>query len=358
VSAFLDELARALAEPMPRSRAIRVLGMTVASAAVPLLRPKPAAARYSRAFRPSCHTAHCPSGNPPDPDDPYTLLCKCNEKPTGSPIEPTMCNKICCDPCQHECECLPGAVRCKPKAGAVAGAVHCGSKCCGNNEYCANAARSKCCPDNPRKDYCDATDRGSGKYVDLCCVPGECCRDDGPLQAGKPKASCCPRERCCKGECCGPQQKCVNGSCKCKDPKKQQCGKDCCSKEKGKEQPCCDNQICCEHGRTCCGIDCCDPKTQKNCCQLGKGTKCCPVGLDCCGPTCCGSTETCLRGGPKPACCEFDQVFSGRCCPKGTVATKNGCCPPTSTHCCQGKKCAPLKPGFPTFCVEGKCAPL
>jgi hypothetical protein len=357
---------------MPRSRAIRILGMAVASATVPLLRPKPAAARYSRVLTRSCHEAHCPLGHPPNPNDPYTLLCKCNEKPTGSPVEPLMCNQICCDPCVHECECLPGAVRCKPKSGvrgltrrSSAREGSCGTLCCGPDEYCANPARSKCCPDNPRKDYCSATDRGSGKYVDVCCTPGECCFNNGPLQAGTPKATCCPQDRCCKGECCGPQQTCVKGVCKCKDPKKKKCGKDCCSTGKDNEQPCCGNdvdKICCAVGTTCCGIDCCQPKTQTNCCRTGKGSRCCPKERECCGKQCCDSREgeTCHRGGQEPQCCAPDRVFLGLCCPRPLVATRNGCCPPNRPNCCDAQDCPAPKPGqhFPNICVNGKCGAL
>ena len=96
MSEFLDELARTMAKPMPRSRAIRMLGMAVASAALPALRPNAAA---GRSFTPSCHHARCGAGE---------LLCKCHVKPqTGNPVEPTMCNFICCDPDLHTCACPP-----------------------------------------------------------------------------------------------------------------------------------------------------------------------------------------------------------------------------------------------------------
>src|SRR5205823_8912207 len=114
----------------------------------------------------SCHTAHCPLGNPPNPNDPFTLLCKCHETPiVGVGGETTMCNRICCDPCLHECDCPPGAAACKPKharglarRSAVREGSCGGTLCCGPNEYCASPARGKCCPENPRKDLCTGQD--------------------------------------------------------------------------------------------------------------------------------------------------------------------------------------------------------
>ena len=57
MSELLDELARAMSNPMPRSRAVRVLGVALASAAVPLLRPRTAAALSSSELSTSCHGA-------------------------------------------------------------------------------------------------------------------------------------------------------------------------------------------------------------------------------------------------------------------------------------------------------------
>ena len=134
VSQLLDELARAMSRPMPRSRAVRLLGVTVASLAVPALRPKPARAHHERTLATACHKARCP-GSPPSPADPYTLLCKCNEKPIqGVGGETTICNWLCCDPKHYECVCEPGQATCKPKPCEE----QCGEKCCREGEYCAS----------------------------------------------------------------------------------------------------------------------------------------------------------------------------------------------------------------------------
>lgn len=50
---FFDNLARTLASPMPRRRAVRVLGAAVVVATLPGLRPRSALARSSKECNPA-----------------------------------------------------------------------------------------------------------------------------------------------------------------------------------------------------------------------------------------------------------------------------------------------------------------
>jgi hypothetical protein len=133
---FLDSVARALAEPMPRRNAVRVIGISLVSLAVPGLSPRMAQAAMpsprARALAASPKRAGtCPPGGwkecqynrqlccPPD-----RLAC-CSEKSPASgqhgcceTEEHCCCGNTCCDPVQEACICpVPGGVggACAPK---------------------------------------------------------------------------------------------------------------------------------------------------------------------------------------------------------------------------------------------------
>ncbi len=345
----LDDLARSLAKPMPRRQAVRVLGVALVSAAVPgSLRPSAASAGRRG-------SAECPPKPtcPRESDPKLTKFCgvvnigndKCVKYRYRCCGEAdSCCDAGCCPPC-NECMGEGEDAKCRPKTGVQA---------------------------------CTAYDPGSKKSEVKCCPPSECCFDNGPFGKGQLKVACCPRERCCGGECCGPKQTCVNGKCKCDDPKKKRCGKDCCKKG----QPCCDGKICCrKEGGTCCGIDCCDPKTEQNCCKQGTGSRCCPKGLTCCGKECCDPKESVCTRSPVPECCDKAQVMGDKCCPRGTIPMKTVCCPPeraigktrccpegtvvrglnTNPTCCPRDNpdcCGDLGCLPPTICINGTCRRL
>lgn len=329
MSEFFDELARSLAKPMPRSRAVRMIGAAVVSAAVPVALRLPAA-RAGRRGSTAC---------PPKPTCPRQ----------GDPNFPKFCGvlNIGNDGCEkYRYRCCGEADSC------------CDAGCCPPCNECIGKGDDATCKPKTGVQVCRAYDPGSKKSEVKCCPPTECCFDTGPFGKGQVKVACCPRERCCGGECCGPKQTCVKGKCKCNDPKKKRCGKDCCTKG----QPCCEGKICCrKEGGTCCGIDCCDPKTEQNCCEQGTGTRCCPKGLTCCGKECCTKPDRCIRG-PKPACCGWENYLSevGLCCPPGTTGLFNVCCSvELGKDCCKGVTCPPPKPGQPpTVCVNGACKSL
>ncbi|MFN0153589.1 MAG: hypothetical protein ACKVUT_04355 [Gaiella sp.] len=147
MSAFLDELARTLATPMPRSRAFRILAGAVVAAAVPALRPQRASAHASvPALTTGCEPKQC---KPPEP-----FLCACR----GS--KPSNCNSVC-GVAGSTCCCFmkggdlisliacPPGYRCDPPRESCACIRPCGSSCCKPDEECRNGtcAKKVCGPD-------------------------------------------------------------------------------------------------------------------------------------------------------------------------------------------------------------------
>jgi hypothetical protein len=349
MSEFLDELARSLAKPMPRSRALRLLGGAVAAAAVPSLRTSPARGASRRPARvANCGDNPCTGSTP--------VICDC-----PSPVNPKVCFHACgaegCTCCCYPdaqgntgANCCPPGYRCghPGEASCVLCAVPCGSGCCKSDEYCADKSTSLCCLkgnqpcgdhccgpkqvclDASRSLCCKAGERACESYrtagqtaptVAVCCPAepkGYCARDASA-------AKCCPRPSVlCNGECCERPKQCLPGKkgklvCKCTS----------------KEEPCGDT--CCAEGKKCCP----------------DSSHCCPTGETCCGETfCCKSGEHCAPQsfsralqdvspasartiGPK-VCCRGSAFTGTRCCPPGEIAVKR----PGG-----GLQCAPLNKG-------------
>lgn len=329
MSEFLDELARTLAKPMPRSKAVRVLGGALVTAAVPLLRAAPG------------------SGAPRQPVQ-YPQPKKCADYHAG----PT-CPKLCCRDCppipsggnpgvlkwccntdqqcdfedpseQYRC----GRVRCK---SVCPPARKCGSKCCEVGSVCAD----------PDLEYC-------------CAARETVCR-------GGNTVSCCkPDEHCCRGTCCKRGTRCspgnARGTCKPCPKGSRKCGKTCCTKGEaccgGKccstTEKCCPSDICCKKSATCCGEKCCND--DQRCC----GDHCCKKQQSCCGEGCCSDGTTCYRSGGRFRCCPDERLAQT---PAGTV-----CCPPRyyaegSTCCPTGRACTECDPPCPRgqYCQDGFC---
>lgn len=141
MSSFFDDLARTLATPMPRRRALRAIGAATAVAALPALRPHPATGHTGSS------TDTCPG-----------LTCK-----SGT--------SGCCVSTGNGNFHLGGC--CAPKA-----------TCCKGSDA-AGEARSWCCEE-------DLT-CGTWGTANQCTCPTRC--KDG---------ACCPRSkgRCVKGKCC------------------------------------------------------------------------------------------------------------------------------------------------------------
>lgn len=146
MSSLFDDLARTLAKPMPRGRALRTMAAALAIGAIPALRPGGATAGRSQ-------TVPCPGqGSCPSP----TKRC-CVTIPFGT----------------HESGCYyPDYARC----------------CTGpNNDAVHPNLTSWTCPK-----YANCGTYGAGG--EICTCSGPKCRD----------GSCCPRSkgRCVNGACC------------------------------------------------------------------------------------------------------------------------------------------------------------
>jgi hypothetical protein len=332
----LDELARTLAQPMPRRRALRMLALSVAAVAVPGVRPN--LARGARTAGPRC--------NPQ--------------------VEK------CCGPDQRVCG-RPGKEYCCPRPSWQ---WHCG----GSNDRCVNMClgddlfpctakvphpesgiNGLCC--NHRfHDWCNPV----GTTKPLCCrdtisggvkcteVPASGCADGMrfvPAEPWKPSCELCRGPYCGSGaeaRCCPPPNVCKKGVCRCPSGARRV---DCLYGETGMtaEDPHLVASVigvkCCPTRRPhCCGSTCCN---KPGCC----GTKCCPADTSRCATRrgqkfCCPKKRTALLDG--------EQV----CCPVGTIAVPSppgGCCPSDTPECCGSLGSGTPACGVGKICVRGEC---
>ena len=236
MSAFLDDLAKSLAQPISRRRALGLIGRALLAGALPaVLRPRPAQAD-------SCAKG-CTS-------NPNLVVCR--------NAAPPICSFQCCAPGDLCCTANHGAVCCP------ANCYTCGKVTVGQEEY------PVCVPDPGGTVACP----GFGQVPSFCCKTGESCCGDRCCQAGY---ECCPDPVTGAKNCCPPTRTCQNGKCVCKNGSRS-CKKrkrKCCKGEK-----CCGKKLCCSTDETCCG------KSQ-----------CCAAGETCCGGLlCCRVGEVCVNG--------------------------------------------------------------
>jgi len=341
MSGFLDEVARLLAEPMPRRRAVRVLVGAVAGAAVPMARPQ----RARGAALPSS----CPTGE---------FLCQC-------PSKNGLFFKICCPADgSYRCDCFSDRAQCTHLHKCPPGQKTCGDKCCQQNQECVVFAIG-----------------GGTQYV---------CSDKCPTgQAACGGDVCCP-----KGQSCLDPVKHLCGVCPPSRPIK--CGKQCCTRAGG----CCDSKkgLCCQPGEKCGSW----PPSFRICCKnhscqakSGDAPFCCDGPDDACLPqlqpgssgftpsdarVCCPPERQVSGNGPV-SCCPPGQVpapggkvvvgagLGGVCCPAGSLCGSGAdatCCP-TGRSCCDGT-CADITSDTSncgacghmcaagTICRDGQCA--
>ncbi len=249
----LDDLARALVQPVPRRRALRLLGGSLAAIVVPGLRPGLARAATTRGTatmpcqnlsgteswtcplrkyvtcgsnKGQCIDACTGPGTQPcgsgagfdccfDPlGVPGLIACKkgkctptCKGISYGSPVTLTECGDGCCDPKTETCN--PQTLKCVKKCPP--GQQRCRSKCCPKKQSCKEG---KCCPNS----------RVCGNN---CCGPGSKCAFN-PFGRG-----CCPEDRIVKNGgnrfCCpltGPGSQrtvAVRGGTACCPPNRTNC---------------------------------------------------------------------------------------------------------------------------------------
>jgi Stigma-specific protein, Stig1 len=288
-----DEMAKALAEGVPRREALRRLGSGLATTLL-------ASLGVERAW------AACPPG---------TTLCgrKCVNLQT---------DRKNCGSCGHDCQndqrCVSGS--CSGGSGGGGGGD--GGGLCAN--YCSGL------PTNQRASCQSACNACGGDTSRLCAS-----NTSGTV-------ACCPQGApCCSGNCCGVGQQCClggNGSAYCTGLGTNQdcsrCGDTCTG---GKF---CVNQACaCANGQIDCGDGICvNLGTNLNCsrcgdtCSGGKfcvgGTCACPSGQADCGTGVCvnlGTNSNCSRCGD--ACTGGKFCVSGTCtCPSGQADCGDGIC--------------------------------
>jgi hypothetical protein len=326
-SGTFDRLARELARPMSRRRALWLAAGALVAIALPGGRATAASSATTRGrlTKEVCGTGGltceeqfgadvsecCGEATPGG----FSWCCKpgeCFRNPEtgiGGACCANKCGKNCCF---GDEECVDGECTSCP------GDRLCGNRCCDDSEVCANAKKSLCCGKTWKQ--CTAGLAGVVK----CCPP---------------KDTCCFNKTTKTATCCDAQHPCVNGRCKCT-----------------KDETTCGASACCKKGEVCSRGKCC-PKGKVNC-----GGRCCDKA-DCCATTCCnGPGRICVNGN----CCPGARILGAgskraRCCPKGTVAgsgpNRNTCCPESDPDCCRDGSvkltCGPGK-----TCVGGTCKKL
>jgi len=295
---FLDDLARELAQPMPRRRAVRLLGATVAVAMFPSLRPQLGRAAAS---------ITCGKGEEPCSSATGLKLCMpaggtcCWFTPEDSGYEPWGL-LVGCSPGTHCGSAKVGRVRCVPnkRCRRDAGLTQCGNACCDDKtEFCASRQRSLCCKKSEKVCATDESATCCNKQStccgDKCCKQNQLCGSYGPAsdrfyiccktracQAGAgTKPFCCPRrtDRCVPGiQGGGVQDDAV--------------------------------RVCCPADRVVTGssrtaVACCPEGTV----SLGEGLS---VGAGVAG-VCCPKEQAC-RSGTKITCCAKSSEAQSQCC--------------------------------------------
>jgi len=138
VSAFLDDLARALARSPSRRGALRVAAGVIAAGFFP--------------DRAQACNDHCP---------PNRTVCNCNIRQAPGTV---VCNHCCCPP-DYDCVCSPGQCACALRRDPCQPPrKKCGSVCCAAGEGCCSSAEGLCCKSG---ETCGHRD---GKSI--CCRAG------------------------------------------------------------------------------------------------------------------------------------------------------------------------------------------
>lgn len=218
---FLDDLARSLAVPVPRRRALRLIGGTLAAAVVPGIRPSLTSAAAAATVpcqdvrgrvwtcplrkylvcgptpeSPCIDTCvgpgkiPCPSASGFDCCMDITLdgsvackqgkcqiTCKGVEKAGSARL--TECGEECCTP-QQQCKNNKCVAKCPP------GRTPCGTTCCKSGKKCAFQGRQRVCCPSERV----VTRTIAGKSTRFCCPAGT--RSAHGEQGGRAMYACCP----------------------------------------------------------------------------------------------------------------------------------------------------------------------
>lgn len=295
---FIDDLARTIATPMPRSRALRLIGTIVVGALIP---------RSLRAYADACASLKCPTQT--DPTRPQ--LC-CFDHGVGT-------INTCCKTTESCCKAATTVTCCQP------------GEACG----IGNFNQAICIP-------CSSGETPCGS---LCCQPGETC---GVGVDGSPKCGSCPAgqtlcgTKCCSGSCVNPASACCGSGIAC--------GKTCC--DPGNT---CINTA---QGLSCCPVG--QSRLVLNstilwrraiylCCNKGDmvldGVECCPVNR-----ILAATPIAALPSRGSAILSEGTRQRTHFCCPTGSLP-RGSCCSVGGKPC----GCHRCPPG--TFCVGQTCKP-
>lgn len=336
---FFDDVARTLAEPMPRRRAVRVIGASLVALAVPGVSPRMARAATIGASddigpsvcpgRTRCSTYIDPSNWPkgqkhkccPYPAQQYrcgsnwTCIdgCAAAAKAAGGTKGVPTCStekkggtdpSSSHEPKRYDCCVFPfhvpdGDGRCLPNCewnlNMWAGKGHrCGETCCHSFELCVDGTCRRCESLGGRS--CQPAKKGTT----ICCAKGTSCCFNATTTA-----------------CCGPKQTCHASEkdkhgkekparCSCDSGNK--CGPDCCKRG----ETCCGGKECCSNGETCTPQGCC-PKDRAMCVS--------PSGKD---RVCCGEGEFCFWKEEEPGVYPLIGMCKKGCAPGNKAGTQ--CC--------------------------------
>jgi hypothetical protein len=312
MSEFLDELARSLAKPMPRRRAVRLLAGAVVGAGLPGGRAVAALASPSVTCNPA-----------------KEIKCFC-------PSKNGLFFKLCCPKDgTYKCDCFSDRAQCTKIHKCPSGKKTCGDRCCDPNQECVSfsirGTTQYVCSDK-----CPPGQAACGG--DVCCPKGQNCLDPikhicGVCRPGQVKCGnrCCDRGgTCCdpkRGLCCKPGEKCGSWP-----PKFHICCKNhSCQAKSGSAPFCCENPD-----------EACVP-------QLAPGSS----GFTSSNPRVCCPPERQVTGGGGSvvSCCPAGQVpaphggvvvgpgLGGVCCPEDSLCGTgaNATCCPTGRMCCNGQ---------------------
>jgi hypothetical protein len=229
---MIDDLARELARPMPRRRALRLLGGAVAVAVVPGLRAPVAAAASCGAL--GCSGKCCSSTDWRIPGL-QGVCCDVDEVCCGGgrwEKDPDHTYGWCC-PAGQACGAEVGTC----KASCKAPMFECGENCCNEDAACCPVDSEDfpiCCPDGhdcvkqitpgnagitPDSPYvcCPPEQLVTALTVSkICCPPGSVTQPGGGLSTAG--GLCCTSGNVCAGrDCCDSTpsfpKECVNGRC-------------------------------------------------------------------------------------------------------------------------------------------------
>jgi hypothetical protein len=182
---LLDDLGRVLATPMPRSRALRLLGATLFCAIFPR-----SAAAYNCAQQTCTQPIKCCLDFPGNPNASTPAACCTSNQFCCKGVTPmggSWAYVTCCQSYEF-CYTDPSIVKCEPCPTPL-----CGNVCCQTGQMCVNGT---CCPG----------DRVCGNK---CCPKGSLCASvTKGMKTGYFCTRGCPENRICGNVCCPPGSIC------------------------------------------------------------------------------------------------------------------------------------------------------